>query len=115
MTLGTRESQWSIGFHPTTGDHLSWAPARPRSAPWSPGPPTKPASYRFCGTLEFADYSRGRSSTTVLLRDIDTGTNYSMFLAEFMRLVPELVGGKLSGEWGFVKNGSNTGVARCEG
>lgn len=54
----------------------------------------------FNDTLEYSHYDMGSRSLTVYLKSLD-GTLYRMFYSEFDKILPELIEGKLSGNWGF--------------
>ena len=105
MARGTINSDWTVAYDPTRYKHLPYdgrygLPSATEY--WA-------ADYTFDGTLKVGGYEKGRSSVTVQWKD-NTGFQYSMFFAEFMKLVPMLVDGELWAKWGFEKNGSNTGL-----
>lgn len=106
MARGTVKSQWEVAYSPKRRQHFSYDSAwvSLELEHW-------PAEHTFDATLTYKDYERGRSSVTVNLTD-ETGFQYTMFLAEFMRLVTYLEDGAISGTWAFEKNGSNTGIVR---
>lgn len=107
MALGSEKSQWVVSFD-AKGNHLQWEHDRRRD-------PNRdmPATFRFSGTLAVVDYERGRSAVNVWLKRAD-GRKVSMSLAEFMRILPDMAYGKVSGTWGFAKNGSNTTIKRVD-
>jgi hypothetical protein len=100
MAKGSAKSVWTVAYDPHTQDHLPYS--NRRVSYW-------PADMTFTGELIFIDFERGRSSVTVQLGN-KRGFVYSMFLSEFMRIIPHLICGRISGTWGFEKNGPNTGV-----
>lgn len=110
MARGTDKSDWTVAYNPRKKQHLPYD-----NGYYSSNSPVEywAADLTFTAALVFKDYERGRSSVTVLMED-GNGWEYSMFLAEFMRLVPEMRGGVLVGQWGFVKNGSNTGIVKVD-
>jgi len=54
----------------------------------------------FYDTLEYTDYDMGSRTLTVYLKSLN-GTTYRMFYSEFNKILPQLIEGKLSGNWGF--------------
>lgn len=111
MAKGSVKSDWTVAYDPIEDRHLPYAPYT-----YSPYRPVAywPAERTFAGELRLVGYERGRSSVTVQLED-RYHFIYSMFFAEFMRLVPFIsTGGRVRGEWGLEKNGSNTGIYRIE-
>lgn len=122
MARGTEKSNWRVQFHPVTGDHLSYDSGsvyNPRHDPTDPSSPRvldtdeRPATYTFQGVLKVVGSERGRSAVNIILQDT-RGRKYSMTFSEFMRLLPEMAYGAISGTWGFAKNGSNTGLVRVD-
>ncbi|MDE8648127.1 hypothetical protein PXH69_24475 [Rhodococcus qingshengii] len=67
----------------------------------------------FEATLKVETYSRGRSSVTVILKNVDTGTEYSMFISETLNtmLNRPIVDAKVSGMWHFIKRGQSYSIA----
>jgi hypothetical protein len=110
MAKGSIKSDWTVAYDPYHDKHLpyaAWNYSQHRPvAYW-------PADRTFGGELAFVGHERGRSSATVQLKD-KYGFVYSMFLAEFMRLVPNMEFGRIGGTWGLEKNGSNTGIYRID-
>lgn len=99
---GTAKSDWTVPFD-RAGDMMSWESWRDQSdTRWA-------ADYEWDDTLEYVTYSRGRSSVTVKLRGRG-GRMFTMFLAEFMRCVPQMDKGSITGRWGFTKRGDSYGI-----
>lgn len=110
MARGSVKSDWTVAYSRVKKCHLSYDngayPSNLGVLYWS-------ADKTFPATLTFKDYERGRSSVTVQLED-SNGWEYTMFLKEFMRLVPKMIDGVIGGLWAFEKNGSNTGIIRVD-
>lgn len=102
MAKGSPKSDWTVAFKDC--HMLSW------DGGYVTPDERVPAETQWDDDLEYVSYSRGRSSATVILRSLRSLVEYEMFLAEFMRLVPVLRDGKISGRFGFEKNGSNCGI-----
>jgi hypothetical protein len=60
--------------------------------------------------MKFSRVERGRSAAVIWMRGQDA-REYPMFLSEFARLVPYLVGGVWRGPWVGVKRGQNYGIS----
>ena len=60
----------------------------------------------FHDILEYLDYDMGSRTLTVYLKSLD-GTVYRMFYSEFNKILPKLIHGKLSGNWGFRNHGGH--------
>lgn len=132
MAQGTRKSVWEVAFHPLTGRHLSYDPEIVYE--YKDGVRTAHDTlhvvpdFEFDATMRFRRFERGRSSVTAIFESTERFTGgyvseyesvpvpitreWSMFLAEFERLVPYLKEGIIYGRWGFTKNGANTGIIR---
>lgn len=63
----------------------------------------------FEATLKYIDYARGRSAAYMIFAN-EEGKEFTVFLTDFNDLVPEMVHGKVSGTWKFVKRGRNFGI-----
>lgn len=67
-------------------------------------------NYQFDDELEYAGYSKGRSSVRVKFVSTTTGERYSMTISNFDDIAKFLVAGKLKGRFTFVKQGANYGL-----
>ena len=130
MARGTRKSTWKVAFDPLTGNHLSYDPGVVVMRGENGERITLDTlqlvpDVELTATLTFLRFHRGRSSIVAIFAGRETGLTaalasagppqsreFSMFLAEFERLVPHLREGVISGRWGFAKNGNNTGLVR---
>jgi hypothetical protein len=65
----------------------------------------------FNDTLTYIDYGRGRSSVTFYFKGIDDA-QYPMFLTDMSSLLlnKDIIDGKVTGTWTFVKRGKNYGI-----
>ena len=66
---------------------------------------------KFKETLTYIGYSRGRSSAVFLFKD-STGAKYQMFMTDMddMLRSKDIVDGKITGTWTYVKRGRNFGI-----
>jgi hypothetical protein len=71
-------------------------------------------NFVFNDTLSFKKYGRGRSSITFEFIRESNGKTVSMFVSDFSAIVKELVDGKISGEFTFVKKGANFGCKKVK-
>lgn len=87
------------------------------SLPWVANPSDKNKlknNHIFYTTMALYDYSRGRSSVKFLFKCENTKEKYEMFITDFMRIVPKMEEGKLTGRFAFIKRGANYGVYMVE-
>lgn len=128
MARASAKSVWTVAFDPRTGDHLSYDPGHVYDWDGDNRKSTETQqlipTFEFDATLTFVRFERGRSSATAIFRDEgkmiggwpypvkQRSREWTMFLAEFERLVPNIKFGRISGRWGFEKNGANTGIVR---
>lgn len=129
MARPNAKSQWTVAFDPRTGNHLSWDPGHVVEWHEDGTRSTEDTlqlipTYEFNASLTFLRFERGRSSVTAIFKESRGSRRlvnergpifdreWSMFLAEFEKLVPYIKEGVVEGRWGFVKNGSNTGIVR---
>jgi hypothetical protein len=68
-------------------------------------------NFRFVATLQFLDYSRGRSSAKINLED-EFGTRYGMFLTDLLDVLRNcrIENGSVTATWTFQKRGMNYGI-----
>ena len=67
----------------------------------------------FNASLCYDGYGRGRSSAVIYFKDMK-GTRYSVFMSDFDKIAPLMVGGVIEGTFEFVKKGSNYGLQLME-
>lgn len=75
------------------------------------------ANHTFKDTLTYESYGRGRSAVTFTFARSD-GRTVTMFVSDLDDVVRQMVGGKITGEFTFIKRGQNYGcrlVAAGEG
>lgn len=67
----------------------------------------------FSGELLLDGYSRGQSAATIWWTCADNGNKYPMFLGNFVELATQskITFGVAKGDWKFVKQGTNYGIA----
>ncbi len=67
--------------------------------------------YTFSDTMTITNYARGRSSAQFRLTD-SQGKTYCMFLSDAFDMISRtnILKGKVSGSWTFVKKGANYGI-----
>lgn len=63
----------------------------------------------FTDTLSYTGFSKGRSSIKFNFKGLE-GTEYEMFLKDFSEIAKVQAVDRISGEWAFIKRGSNYGV-----
>ena len=68
-------------------------------------------NFEFEDTLEYVNYSKGRSSVGFEFKRTD-GRMVSMFLTDFHAIVPLMVCGKIAGKFTFTKRGTAYGCKR---
>lgn len=117
--LGTNKSKWRVAFNPSTGDHVPHVGSDGKV--YNEGPDAaifrripahfEPATYQFEDTLEVRGWGRTPSGANITLVDSRVRL-HTMSLTEFMRLVPDMHGGRISGRWGYAKIGSSTLLQR---
>lgn len=91
------------------GWHMTSYPTGYKMTDWRPNEP-------FEATFELIGQSRGRSSALFNWRDVESGTEYPMFMSSLLDLIQNsnLLDGKVSGWWIAVKKGANYGIERYE-
>lgn len=70
-------------------------------------------NYEFDDELEFDGFSFGRSAASTILKSKRDGKQYQMFMNDFSKEVPTLVGGVMTGRFTFCKRGQNYGITRA--
>lgn len=66
-------------------------------------------NYVFEDTLEFRDYSRGRSAAYFNFAKESDGREVTVFLKDFCEIVKYMINGKITGKFTFTKRGENYG------
>jgi len=71
----------------------------------------KPAE-EFEDTLQFIEYSRGRSSVFFLFKSLTNGSTYPIFVSDFSDMIvsTKILNGVVSGKWVAHKKGANFGI-----
>lgn len=71
-------------------------------------------NYEFEDTLEYVNYSKGRSSIGFEFKRTD-GTMVSMFVTDMNKILPLMKNGQITGRFTFSKRGENFGCKRIDG
>ncbi|MGH7238777.1 MAG: hypothetical protein ACREHG_01795 [Candidatus Saccharimonadales bacterium] len=61
-------------------------------------------------TLEYVDYTRGRSSVNFIWRDVRSGREYPMFVTDLDSIMTNICVGRLRATWEIGKRGMNYGI-----
>ena len=98
-------------FFKANGNLLDYPSWNPEMMEW------KEVSKPFLAALECIRFGRGRSSVTFIWKDVNTGSEYSMFVSDMFDLIKSggIVGSDIvKGYWKVVKKGANY-VIKYEG
>lgn len=71
-------------------------------------------NFEFGDTLEYVDYSRGRSAAYFNFVSLNTNRKYTMFMTDFNDIVHLLEKGRITGTFTFQKRGMNYGVKKID-
>jgi hypothetical protein len=102
-----RKGDFEVAFDPITGSHQ-----RTPKVVYEVGNPLNPnfvQRFRFESSLCYKRYDRSDKKIYFIFED-DDGREFSMFVKEFTNAIPFMVGGRLTGTFGFRKYGTATGL-----